>query len=46
MNYIRISGGSMMPITFKSKALIPSKKQTSEVKPTIKLKKDAIPETK
>ena len=46
MNYVRTSSGGMMPITFKSNTLSPSKKQTSEIKPTRKLKKGVLSKPK
>ncbi len=33
MNYIRTSGGSMMPVSFKAHSLKADKKQTTAVKP-------------
>ena len=39
MNYVRTSGGSMMPIILKSSVLIANKKQTTKIKPTTKQKK-------
>lgn len=39
MNYVRTSGGSMMPINIKSSSIIVNKKQTTKIKPTTKQKK-------
>ncbi len=46
MNYVRTSGGGMMPITFKSGTLLPNKKEAIKIKPTRKLKKAALTEPK
>jgi hypothetical protein len=46
MNYVRTSGGSMMPISFKTNTLNADKKQTTAAKPTKKLKKDSSPQPK
>ena len=42
MNYVRTSGGSMMPLIFKSSVLITNKKQTTKIKPIAKQKKKPL----
>jgi signal peptidase I len=46
MNYVRTSGGSMMPISFKNSVLIVNKKQTTKIKPVSKQKKVSLSNSK
>lgn len=46
MYYVRTSGGSMMPVSFKSNTLVVNKKPTTKIKPKAKQKKTSLADPK
>lgn len=46
MYYVRTSGGSMMPVSFKSSSIVTNKKPTTKINPTIKHKKKTLSDSK